>query len=49
MYSQKVDGIRLTTQIHDDLFLNENRPEWSEIATIIYKLREYTQLKKNIK
>ncbi len=31
MYSQKVDGIRLTTQIHDDLFLTENRPEWSEI------------------
>lgn len=28
---RKWDGIRLTTQIHDDLFLTENRPEWSEI------------------
>ena len=28
---QDWDGIRLTTQIHDDLFLTDNRPEWSEI------------------
>ena len=28
---RKWDGIRLTTQIGNDLFLTENRPEWSEI------------------
>ena len=28
---RKWDGIRLTTQIVNDLFLTENRPEWSEI------------------
>ena len=28
---QDWDGIRLTTQIGNDLFLTENRPEWSEI------------------